>query len=107
MPHRFFLKAALRPEKEQAYIDEHDNIYPEVSSGLRSAGVINLYIWKDGLQLFMLIEMEDGKDLSVFGEGSDYRKSSPRVVEWEDKMATEFHSGWTQVEEVHSSDNWR
>lgn len=84
MPCRFFMKATLHKEKEQAYVDEHDNIYPEVSSGLRAAGVINLHIWKDGLQLYMLIEMEDGKDLSVFGEGSTYRQSSPRVVEWED-----------------------
>ena len=107
MPNRFFMKATLHKEKEQAYIDEHDSIYPEVSNGLRAAGVVNLHIWKDGLQLYMLIEMEDGKDLSVFGDGSDYRKSSPRVVEWEDKMATEFHSGWTQLEEIHSSDNWK
>mmetsp|Transcript_24691 Transcript_24691/g.50674 ORF Transcript_24691/g.50674 Transcript_24691/m.50674 type:complete len:98 (-) Transcript_24691:171-464(-) len=77
---RFFMKATLRPEKEQAYIDEHDNIYPEVSSGLKAAGVVNLHIWKDGLSLYMLIEMKDGCDLSVFGEGSEYRKSSPRVV---------------------------
>mmetsp|Transcript_12681 Transcript_12681/g.28108 ORF Transcript_12681/g.28108 Transcript_12681/m.28108 type:complete len:106 (+) Transcript_12681:388-705(+) len=103
---RFFMKATLRPEKEQAYIDEHDNIYPEVSSGLKAAGVVNLHIWKDGLSLYMLIEMKDGCDLSVFGEGSEYRKSSPRVVEWEDKMATEFHGGWTQIQEVHSSDSW-
>ena len=62
MPNRFFMKATLHKEKEQAYIDEHDNIYPEVSNGLRAAGVINLHIWKDGLHLCMLIEREDGKD---------------------------------------------
>ena len=101
------MKATLCKEKEQAYIDEHDNIYPEVTSGLRSAGVINLHIWKDGLQLYMLIEMDDDKDLSMFGEGSCYRKSSRRVVEWENKMAAEFHSGWTSIEEIHTSDDWK
>ncbi|KAL7522394.1 hypothetical protein ACHAWX_007173, partial [Stephanocyclus meneghinianus] len=104
---RFLLKAKLKPEKEQQYIDEHNNIYPEVSSGLRSAGVINLHIWKDGLTLYMMIEMEEGNDLSALGEGSEYRNSCPRIQEWEVKMETEFHGGWTQIAEIHSSDNWR
>ncbi|KAL3779445.1 hypothetical protein HJC23_012722 [Cyclotella cryptica] len=103
---RFLLKAKLKPEKEQQYVDEHNNIYPEVSSGLRSAGVINLHIWKDGLSLYLMVEMEEGKDLSALGEGSDYRNSCPRIQEWEVKMETEFHGGWTQIEEIHSSDNW-
>ena len=103
---RYLMKATLKPEKEQAYIDEHDNIYPEVTKGLRSAGIINLHIWKDGLSLFMVIEMEEGKDLSMLGDGSKYRNSSPRIQEWEEKMETEFHSGWTEIKMIHSSDIW-
>jgi len=103
---RFLLKSTLKSGKEQQYIDEHNNIYPEVSSGLRSAGVLHLHIWKDGLSLYMMIEMENGKDLTMLGEGSEYRKSSPRVQEWELKMASEFHEGWTQIDEIHTSDNW-
>lgn len=49
---RYLMKAQLKPGKEQAYIDEHDNIYPEVSHGLRAAGIVNLHIWNDGLNLY-------------------------------------------------------
>ena len=103
---RYLMTAQLKPEKEQAYIDEHDNIYPEVSQGLRAAGVVNLHIWKDRLSLYMFVEMEGGKDLSILGKGSDYRNGSQRIKEWEEKMETDFHGGWTEVREIHSSDNW-
>lgn len=54
----------------------------------------------------MLIEMDDGKYLSMLGNGSEYRHSSPRIQEWEEKMETDFHGGWTEIKEIHSSDNW-
>ena len=100
------MKAVLKPDKEQQYIDEHDNIYPEVTKGLRAAGVTNLHIWKDGLSLYLFIDMVEGKDLTVLGVGSEYRKSSARIQEWEEKMSSEYHSGWSEIEEIHSSDNW-
>lgn len=103
---RFLMTATLKRDKEQQYIDEHDNIYPEVTKGLRAEGITNLHIWKDGLSLYLFIDMVDGKDLSVLGVGSEYRNSSVRIQEWETKMETEFHSGWTEIKEIHSSDNW-
>jgi len=88
---RYMMYANLIPGQEQPYIDEHDNIYIEVSSGIKKAGVRDLHIWRKGTtnEIFMFIDMEEGKDMKVaLGENSEYLRSHERVREWETKMAT-------------------
>ena len=72
---RYLQYANLIEGREAAYIHEHDNIYMEVSSGLKKAGVQNLHIWrKDGTnEIFMYIEIDGGKDIATaLGENSEY-----------------------------------
>ena len=37
------------------------------------------------------------------GPGSYYRENA-RAKEWEELMDGEFHAGWTECKEIHSSD---
>ena len=41
---------------------------------------------------------------TALGENSEYLKSHERIREWETKMGTDFHKGWTQLTEIHTSD---
>jgi len=43
---------------------------------------------------------------TALGENSEYLKSHERIREWETKMGTDFHKGWTQLTEIHTSDKW-
>jgi len=105
---RYMMYASLIPGKEQPYIDEHDNIYIEVSSGLKKAGVKDLHIWRKGVtkEIFMFINIEEGLGKVTLGENSEYLRSHERVREWKTKMATDFHKGWTEMTEIHTSDKW-
>lgn len=107
---RYLMYATLIEGMATPYITEHDNIYPEVSSGLAKAGVQNLHIWRKSPtsnDIFMYVEMEEGKDMATaLGENSEYLKSHPKIREWEMKMATDFHKGWTTMTEIHTSDKW-
>jgi len=58
---RYLMFANLIEGRADSYIEEHDNIYPEVSVGLKKAGVKDLHIWRKGEsnEIFMYIEMEE------------------------------------------------
>mmetsp|Transcript_31243 Transcript_31243/g.38030 ORF Transcript_31243/g.38030 Transcript_31243/m.38030 type:complete len:121 (-) Transcript_31243:146-508(-) len=95
-------------EKMIEYIQHHDNIWPEVKSGLKKAGILNLHIYRvpNTLQLIMIIEVEYNLDLDqALGEGSDYR-TCPIAQKWEEMMDDDFHGGWKRTDKIHSSDNW-
>ena len=106
---RYVNVAMLRPDKVEFYRHYHDNIYPEVAAGLRASGVTSLSIYQvpSTTQLVLILEAPDSVVLdTALGPGSVYRSNS-RVKEWEEMMETEFHSGWTRCEMIHSSDvNW-
>mmetsp|Transcript_98 Transcript_98/g.276 ORF Transcript_98/g.276 Transcript_98/m.276 type:complete len:110 (+) Transcript_98:171-500(+) len=90
------------------YVHHHDNIYPEVTSGLRSAGVLSLEInvVPKTLTLIMTITTRANVDLdAALGPGSAYREIA-RCKEWEELMDSRFHGGWDKCEEIHSSENW-
>lgn len=53
------LRTRLKPGSEQAYIEAHDNIWPEVRDNLRRVGVRRYLIFQDGLDLFHAIECSD------------------------------------------------
>ena len=55
--------------------------------------------------LVMNIQTAGDIDFSAAtGPGSRYRKD-PKCQEWEELMSTEFHHGWTELKEIHASDN--
>lgn len=95
----------MKPGKLQEYLNYHDNIYPEVAAGLRTAGItlLSIYVLPGTNRLVMVIETAGAIDLSkATGPGSTYRDSA-RCKEWEELMDADFHGGWTELDEVHSS----
>eukprot|EP00941_MAST-03F_sp_MAST-3F-sp1_P006274 g6274.t1 len=106
MSQRLTFIAQLRPGMGPAYRSMHDRIYPEVAAGLRAAGIkqLNIYQKPQSETLVMVIDTAGNVDLSkATGPGSNYRMN-PRCKEWEELMDGEYHTGWTQLEEIHSSD---
>ncbi len=51
----------LLPDKQEEYKRRHDNIWPEISEALSSAGIHNYSIWNYSEMLFAYFEVEDRK----------------------------------------------
>ncbi|MFC1433956.1 L-rhamnose mutarotase [Streptacidiphilus sp. N1-3] len=65
-------RTRLRPGTEEEYSHVHRRIPDPVAAALRSAGVVQWRIWRDGLSLFHLIETthgiaEMGRRMSLLG----------------------------------------
>lgn len=103
---RYCFYTNVKPGKLAEYLDYHDNIWPEVVAGLRTAGVLHLHIWRlpDTNTLVMTIETAGTELAECTGPGSLYR-ADPRCEEWETMMDAEFHGGWTRLTKVHASDD--
>ena len=91
----------------EEYIQRHNNIPPEVCAGLRIAGVSFLSIHRlPGTNVIVLTIDKAGSTLDLekaTGPGSIYREN-PICHKWEVNMETQYHNGWTELEEIHSSD---
>lgn len=74
------------PEIRRRYVEYHATAWPEVQQGLKSIGIRRMLIWMLGPQLFMFMETEDDFDLAR--DFARYEKSSPRVQEWQQLMAS-------------------
>ena len=53
------LHTRLKPGAEERYEEYHRNVWPEVLTGIRDAGITSYVIFRDGLDLFHFIECED------------------------------------------------
>mmetsp|Transcript_6600 Transcript_6600/g.15147 ORF Transcript_6600/g.15147 Transcript_6600/m.15147 type:complete len:125 (+) Transcript_6600:161-535(+) len=96
----------IKDGKYEEYIRYHDNIFPEVVAGLRTAGVAGLQILSvpGTRRLVMIMETAGAIDIGkALGPGSRYREN-PRCKEWEELMDADFHGGWTECQEIHSSE---
>ena len=92
----------------EKYINRHNNIPPEVCAGLRIAGITYLSIKRLPETDILVLSMElvgcGQLDLEkATGPGSTYRKNNI-CCQWEIDMETQYHNGWTELEEIHSSD---
>eukprot|EP00041_Stephanoeca_diplocostata_P020561 m.462958 g.462958 ORF g.462958 m.462958 type:complete len:189 (+) comp21606_c0_seq2:62-628(+) len=106
MTNRHCFVTNVLPGKMEEYRHYHDNIYPEVASGLRAAGITQLTIFQapGSNTIVMYITTAGPIDLgAATGPGSRYRLNA-RCREWEELMDADFHGGWTEMEEIHSSD---
>jgi len=56
---RVALHTRLKPGKESEYERVHAVIPPELDTALRAAGVSSWRIWRDDLDLFHVVEVED------------------------------------------------
>ena len=96
----------VKEGKIDEYINFHDNIWPEVCAGLRAAGLVSLHIYRvpGSRTLVLNIETAGPIDLAkATGPGSKYRENA-HCKEWEEMMDADFHGGWTELSEVHSSE---
>jgi L-rhamnose mutarotase len=49
----------VRPEKVDAYLDAHRDVWPEMLDALRSAGIRNYTIFRSGNEMFGYFESDD------------------------------------------------
>ena len=78
---RFAWKARLLPGKKAEYIRRHDEIWPEMTELLNSAGIHNYSIWIAGDEIFGCYEAEQGVDFA-----SKVQAESPLVGRWNEYM---------------------
>ena len=78
---RIALHTRLKPGREQEYEDVHAVIPRELDAALRAAGVTDWRIWRDGRDLFHLVECEDYRGMR------DQLREHPANVPWQARMA--------------------
>ena len=74
------------PELIRKYVEYHQQVWPEVLAGLRSAGIQEMKIFLLGRRMFMYIETGDD-----FEPDRDYpkaRMANDKSREWNEFMAT-------------------
>jgi len=71
----------ILPGMREEYKRRHDEIWPEMKELLRSAGIFNYTIWRDGDRLFGYYECKKGKDYAARIQGE-----SPVVAKWNEYM---------------------
>ncbi len=82
------------------YVEYHKpgNVWPEVIESIRASGIIDMQIYRSGLQLIMVLSVSD-----EFGFEAKSRSDSvnPKVVEWEQLMER------FQERAVNAADKWQ
>ncbi|MBB1158832.1 MULTISPECIES: L-rhamnose mutarotase [Amycolatopsis] len=58
-PHTVALRTRLKPGMEKTYEEVHAVIPQDLDTALRRAGVRSWRIWRDGLDLFHFVEVDD------------------------------------------------
>ncbi|QWF78266.1 L-rhamnose mutarotase [Amycolatopsis sp. CA-230715] len=81
MTHRVALHTRLRPGKEAEYERVHAVIPDELDAALRESGVRSWRIWRDGLDLFHVVEVDDYPAMRRTLAGH------PANVPWQARMA--------------------
>ena len=76
-----FLDLVDSKEAIEAYCRIHDEIWPEITKGVRSVGIDKMDIYLNGNRAVMILEMPDDVDLD---EAMDCLAVLPRQQEWEE-----------------------
>ena len=100
---QFALLMSLKPDSAliTRYKAYHRQVWPEVESAFRKAGILDLKIFLFGCQTFLLVETT-----SSFNADKDFDKiSGPAVDQW-DKLMSNFqqitgHEKWVPVELIY------
>jgi len=79
----FALDLVDDPELISAYKKYHENIWPEITKSIQSAGIENLEIYLTGNRLFMIMEVNDSFS---FERKTAMDSENPKVQEWERLM---------------------
>ncbi len=71
------------PELIRQYEELHKEVWPEIISSIKDAGIENMQIYRYGTRLFMLMEVND--DFS-FEKKQQADTNNSKVEEWEELM---------------------
>ncbi len=63
------------------YLKAHQQVWPEVTEGIRSVGITRMDIFREGTRLVMILELADGVDRD---EAMAKLATLPRQAEWEE-----------------------
>ncbi len=77
---RYAWKARVLPGQLEEYIKRHDEIWPELTQLLNSAGIHNYSIWNVGSDLFGYYECES------IEQAARVQAESPVVARWNEYM---------------------
>ena len=75
------LHTRLRAGKEEEYERVHASIPAALDEALRTAGIHSWRIWRDGRDLFHLVEVDDYRRMRA------YLRDHPANVPWQARMA--------------------
>ena len=78
---RYAWKATVKEGCLEEYIKRHNEIWPELTALLKSAGIGNYTIWNVGNELFGYYECEKGVDFAAKTQAE-----SPIVDRWNEYM---------------------
>jgi L-rhamnose mutarotase len=78
---RVALHTRLKPGREEEYEKVHAVIPADLDAALREAGVRSWRIWRDGLDLFHVVEVDDYRRMREF------LRDHPANVPWQARMA--------------------
>lgn len=69
------------PQLIDFYIKAHENVWPEITEGIRSVGITRMDIFIEGRRLVMILELADGVSRD---EAMTKLATLPRQAEWEE-----------------------
>ncbi|WP_282818711.1 L-rhamnose mutarotase [Curtobacterium flaccumfaciens] len=108
---RILTRTRLRAGNEAAYDTVHASVPPALAARLREAGVHDWTIWRDGVDLVHLIEVEDHRAMRRA------LADDPVNAEWQETInplleAADDYSGdddgvprvWSLADQVHHAD---
>ncbi len=72
------------PKAIEAYCKVHDEIWPEITEGIRSVGISLMDIYLSGNVAVMIMEAPDDLDVD---DAMERLAALPRQAEWEDHVA--------------------
>ncbi|MGF6835260.1 L-rhamnose mutarotase [Paenarthrobacter sp. TE4293] len=88
------LHTKLKPGTEEAYAEAHAHIPPELVAALKAAGVNNWRIWRSGLDLFHVVDVDDYQAMR------HALADHPANVPWQARMA-----GLLEVQDDYSGED--
>jgi L-rhamnose mutarotase len=93
----------VRPNRVDAYLEAHRNVWPEMLDALRAAGIRNYTIFRAGDQMFGYFESDD------LERAASYLAEQEVSARWQDAMAELLEervpdSGPPRLEEIFRLD---
>ena len=65
------------------YEEYHKAVWPEITESIKEAGIENMEIYRYGIRLFMIMEVNDG---FTFEKKQEADTNNSKVQEWEEMM---------------------